>query len=90
MEVAAKKFSGGHLLWDSNNTVREDTEYKTEVIKSQNFFGCSLVIFTVTDIISDKVMQRSDMSLLILLSKNCRWVNMANLTAKRRASEPFS
>lgn len=55
---------------------------KIEVITSKKILGvlwwCSLLQIYI---ISDKVMQRSEMSLLIFLSK---FGKMANLTAKRR------
>lgn len=85
-EVAAKKFWAVIFFGTLVILFERILNTKQRLLRLKRFWGvlwwCSLLQIYI---ISDKVMQRSEMSLLIFLSK---FGKMANLTAKRRASEP--
>lgn len=66
-------------------------ELYVKKFQSPNFFFVKLCWYSLLqiDILTTIDMQRSAISLLIFLSRNCRLVNMANWTAKRLMSVPF-
>lgn len=68
-----------------------ERELYVKKFQSPNFFFVKLCWYSLLqiDILTTIDMQRSAISLLIFLSRNCRLVNMANWTAKRLMSVPF-